>query len=84
MKLSLRKLQDLVDMKPNDVQASQEGSGVDPDAETDDEAIPIQCNKTKVSIVDQDFEDFRLDCILNFYPEWAHPVVKEYFKTKYN
>jgi hypothetical protein len=67
-------LQDLVAMEAKDKDLSQqEFAGVDYDAETDDESIT---EEQKVRWLNQDFEDFKLEWLLMFYPDWAHPTVK--------
>jgi hypothetical protein len=61
--------------------------GVDPDAETDDQFIGTEGNKTSktdelvkeeqtVSYADLSFEDFKLEWMLLFYTDWAHPLLK--------
>jgi hypothetical protein len=67
-------LQDLVAMEAKDKDISQqEFAGVDYDAETDDESIT---EEQKVRWLNQNFEDFKLEWLLMFYPDWAHPTVK--------
>jgi hypothetical protein len=88
-----------VDMKGKDVLRASEDDGVtkvaaqpafvrvNPDAETDDQFIGTEGNKTSkmdesmieeqtVSYVDLSFEDFKLEWMLLFYPYWAHPLLK--------
>jgi hypothetical protein len=88
-----------VDMKGKDVLGALEDDGatkvvaqpvfvgVDPDAETDDQFIGTEGNKTSktdesvieeqtTSYADLSFEDFKLEWMLLFYPDWAHPLLK--------
>jgi hypothetical protein len=67
------------------------GLGVDADADTNDEFIRMEVkNKTNkvtsdnhaqaedvdFSFITQDFEDFKVEWMKLFYPEWAHPSLK--------
>jgi hypothetical protein len=61
--------------------------GIDPNAETDDQFIVTKEMKTlekdksvieehMVSCVDLSFEDFKLEWMLLFYPDWAYPLLR--------